>query len=162
VPEGGGGAAFRDALQDRFGPVLGSRLTLAGPEFDPVRLARRYAAMDIFCYPSTDRGETFGVAVAEAMAAGCAPVVSELACFRELVQPGENGLAFAHAGPAPAAALAVALEQLLRDAPFRRRLAERARAHAHRYDFAASADALLGYLARFEPDASVAPAPRGA
>ena len=147
VPEGGGGEPFRQSLLERFGSALGSRLTFAGPEFDPAQLARRYGAMDIFCYPSlAEAGETFGVAVAEAMAAGCAPVVSGLACFRELVRPGETGLIFDHAAPDADARLADSLGRLLRESESRRQIAGRGREHVRRYDFAMSAGTVLAQL----------------
>jgi phosphatidylinositol alpha-mannosyltransferase len=95
-----------------------------------------------------EAGETFGVAVAEAMAAGAAPVVSGLACFRELVQAEDTGLVFDHRAPAAVASLAAELAGLLADAPRRVAIASRAQARAARYDYAASAQTVLGRLAR--------------
>jgi glycosyltransferase involved in cell wall biosynthesis len=149
VPAGGGGEAFRDALVAEFGPGLGARLAFSPPEFDAARLALRYGAMDIFCYPSlADRGETFGVAVAEAMAAGCAPVVSTLECFNGLVADGQTGLVFDHTAPEAAGRLADALAQLITDPALRRELATRAQAHVRRFDFAESARAVLADFER--------------
>lgn len=147
IPEGGGGEPYRAELEAKFGPALRGRFTFVGPEFDPARLAQRYAAMDIFCYPSVaEQGETFGVSVAEAMAAGAAPVVSGLECFQQLVRPGETGLVFDHTAPDPAAPLAEALASLLADTALRRDLASRAQAHARQFDFAMSAQAVLATL----------------
>jgi glycosyltransferase involved in cell wall biosynthesis len=149
VAQGGGGVLFRSALLADYGRGLGTRLLLDPPEFDPPELAQRYAAMDIFCYPSlAERGETFGVAVAEAMAAGAAPVVSDLACFNELVREGETGLVFDHRGAGAEERLADALARLLADAALRRGIAGRAQAHVQRYDFARSAKTLLCDLER--------------
>jgi glycosyltransferase involved in cell wall biosynthesis len=149
VAAGGGGEAWLDALRAEFAPRLGTRLVFRGPEFDPAALARRYGAMDIFCYPSlAETGETFGVAVAEAMAAGCAPVVSGLACFNELVAPGQTGLVFDHAAAGAEGELAAALARLLGDAPLRRDLAARAQAHARQFDYAESARTVLADLTR--------------
>jgi glycosyltransferase involved in cell wall biosynthesis len=148
VPEGGGGESYRDELLQRFSSVLGDRLHFTGPEFDATKLARRYAAMDIFCYPSRDSGETFGVAVAEAMAAGCTPVVSSLECFRELVHPGANGLVFDHTGLNAARTLADALDSLLRKPDLRSQFSQRAQDHARSYDFSQSATNLLVLLER--------------
>ena len=149
VPAGGGGEAFRDALLAEFGPVLGARLTFSGPEFDSEKLARRYGALDVFCYPSlADRGETFGVAVAEAMAADCAPVVSGLACFRELVRDGDTGLVFDHTAADAESRLSTALSRLIADAALRRDLAARAQAHVRRFDFAECARTVLTDLSR--------------
>lgn len=149
IPEGGAGEEYRAQLIARHGAALGDRLAFTGPEFDPARLAGRYAAMDLFCYPSVaGQGETFGVAVAEAMAAACAPVVSGLACFRQLVRPGETGLVFDHTGENPEASLAAELARLLRDEALRREMAGRAQAHARAFDFPASARSVLATLER--------------
>jgi len=149
VPSGGGGEPWWNALRAEFAAGLGPRLRQAGPEFDPERLARTYASLDIFCYPSiAEGGETFGVAVAEAMAAGCGPVVSALACFRDLVADGDTGLVFDHAAPDAAERLADALARLIRDAPLRRAIADRAQARARRFDYAESARAVLERLTR--------------
>ncbi|MDO8541010.1 MAG: glycosyltransferase family 4 protein [Opitutaceae bacterium] len=137
IPQGGGGEVFRDGLIADFAPVLGPRLELRGPEFDPAALARRYGGIDVFCYPSlAEKGETFGVAIAEAMAAGAAPVVSALGCFRELVHDGRTGLVFEHSAPDAAERLAAVLTRLLSNESERRTMGERAQAHVRRYDFA--------------------------
>ena len=149
VPSGGGGELFRDALIAEFGPALGPRLAFLGPEFDAEKLARHYGAMDVFCYPSiAEHGETFGVAVAEAMAAACAPVVSALPCFNELVRDGDTGLVFDHASPDAVAVLAEALARLVADASLRREIGARAQAHVRRFDFAASAHTVLADFSR--------------
>jgi glycosyltransferase involved in cell wall biosynthesis len=149
VPEGGAGESYRDALQREFGAALGTRLLFAGPEFDPEKLAHRYGAMDVFCYPSiAEKGETFGVAIAEAMAARCAPVVSGLACFNELVRDGETGIVFDHTATDASAQLANALAQLLTDADQCRALAARAQQHARAYDYVVSARTVLDHLTR--------------
>lgn len=154
VPEGGGGEAFRAELEREFGAALGPRLRFHGPEFDPVKLAARYASLDVFCYPSRDRGETFGVAVAEAMAAGTPVVVSGLPCFAELVTPEVTGLAYDHEAPDAETRLAHRLALLLQDAALRAELGRAAQAHVARYDYAASAREVLATLSRcLEPAA---------
>jgi glycosyltransferase involved in cell wall biosynthesis len=155
IPQGGGGDAYHAALLAEFGFRLGPRLTFTGPEFDAERLAHRYAAMDIFCYPSlAAQGETFGISVAEAMAAGAAPVVSGLACFRGLVNDGDTGLVFDHTAPAAVTGLATQLARLLADADLRRELGRRAQQHARRYDFSSSAHSVLSLLASTTPAAT--------
>ena len=147
VSEGGGGTAWLNALSAQFLPALGSRLEFHPPEFDSARLALRYGAIDVFCYPSlAEKGETFGVAVAEAMAAGAVPVVSGLACFDDLVQDGVTGVVFDHRAPDAAAKLAEALARLLTDANRRHTLAQRARESVRRFDTAEIARALLADL----------------
>jgi glycosyltransferase involved in cell wall biosynthesis len=152
VPAGGGGEGYKSSLISKFGPALGDRLKFEGPEFDPGKLAARYAQVDVFCYPSiAETGETFGVAVAEAMAAGCAPIVSALDCFRELVVNGQTGSVFDHRAADADARLANEIERLLCDAQFRRMVAERAQQHVRQYDFIQVADLVVNHLSRFEP-----------
>jgi len=84
------------------------------------------------------------VAVAEAMAAGAAPVVSHLACFTDFVTDGENGLVFDHNNAADAPArLAAALAKLSADPALCARLAAMARRTTERYDFLRFASGLL-------------------
>jgi len=147
IPAGGGGGDWLDGLKARFSPQLGDRLEICPPEFDAAKLARHYGALDIFCYPSlAEQGETFGVAVAEAMAAGCAPIVSGLACFHELVRDGNTGLVFNHTAPAAESDLAARFVRLLLDDDERHRLAAHAQAHARQFDYPIVASTLLAQL----------------
>jgi glycosyltransferase involved in cell wall biosynthesis len=147
IPQGGGGESYVAALHRTYAMSLQGRLEISGPEFDARRLAVRYAAADIFCYPSrAEGGETFGVAVAEAMAAGAAPVVSKLACFEELVREGATGLVFDHHAPDASSQLAAQLELLLRDSNRRTAIANRAMAHARQFDFGVRGQALIDDL----------------
>ncbi|MCB1039883.1 MAG: glycosyltransferase, partial [Acidimicrobiales bacterium] len=52
---------------------------------------RRLRAADVFCAPSL-RGESFGVVLLEAMAAGAAIVASDLSGYRLVARPGLDGL----------------------------------------------------------------------
>ncbi|HVW19749.1 MAG TPA: glycosyltransferase family 4 protein [Opitutaceae bacterium] len=150
VAAGGGGERWWEALRGRHAGALGRRLEWSGPDFDAASLARSYGSMDLFCYPSVaEQGETFGVAVAEAMAARCAPVVSALACFRQLVSDGDTGLVFDHRAPDAEKRLAGQLAALVADAGRRRAIAERAQARAREFDFGPAARALLHKLAEF-------------
>jgi glycosyltransferase involved in cell wall biosynthesis len=145
VAVGGGGPAFAEALRCRA-PELFARgqIRIEPPEYAPAALARAYAALDVFVYPSlAERGETFGVAIVEAMSAGAVPVVTDLPCFTDLVTPGRDGLVFARAAPDPAAALAAALASLLRDSALRTRLAAAAPAAVARCELSAVAATLL-------------------
>jgi glycosyltransferase involved in cell wall biosynthesis len=54
-----------------------------------------YHACDVFCLPSSGPGETWGLAVNEAMAAGKAILVSDkVGCAVDLVVPGITGEVF--------------------------------------------------------------------
>jgi phosphatidylinositol alpha-mannosyltransferase len=76
---------------------------------------RRLRAADIFCAPSL-HGESFGVVLLEAMAAGCAIVASDLSGYRLVARPDLDGLLVEPGDPA---ALADALGEVLTD-PLRR------------------------------------------
>lgn len=149
VARGGSGAAFRQKLMHRLAEATKStRFHLLDPQFNDRVLAGIYQRSDIFCYPSlAAEGETFGVAVAEAMAAGAVPVVSNLACFRDFVRDGVNGRVFDHEGPEAVQRLAGVLEQTIRDAAQRRALAAAARAEVQRFDFPRYAETLLADFA---------------
>lgn len=149
IARGGSGADFRHRLIGQLArSVDDQRLHLLDPEFSERSLAAIYRSLDVFCYPSlAEQGETFGVAVAEAMAAGATPVVSDLACFRDFVRPGENGLVFDHRSADAPARLAESLARAMRDSVLRQRLATRARADVRRYDFPVFAESLLADFA---------------
>jgi glycosyltransferase involved in cell wall biosynthesis len=104
--QGGGGAEYRERLRRSAQPA-GAKIELLEPIFDERALAKQYRSASVFAYPSlAEQGETFGLAVLEAMAAGCAPVVSALGCFQDFVRDGENGLVFDHRVADPVAKLA--------------------------------------------------------
>lgn len=149
VARGGSGADFRNRLLQKLGQAMpATRFHLLDPQFNDRVLAGIYQRLDVFCYPSlATEGETFGVAVVEAMAAGAVPVVSNLACFQEFIRDGVNGFIFDHTAADAAARLASALEQAVRDAARRRAMAEQARADARRYDFPVFAETLLADFA---------------
>ena len=148
VREGGGGEAWVDQLRRDSVQSLGTKVQWLGPEFDPARLADLYGSLDIFCYPSlATNGETFGVGIAEAMAAGCTVIVSKLACFGDLVSDGETGLVFEHSGPTPEVALMRCLRRLVSEGELRRQMAARGQAHARRFDYAEISQNILTDLA---------------
>ena len=100
------------------------------------RLAALYGTMDIFCYPSlAEKGETFGVSVAEAMAARCAVVVSALSCFSDLVDDGKTGLVFAHREKNPYILLAECIARLLTDPHLRLEMAARGQERSRQFDY---------------------------
>lgn len=145
VARGGSGGNYRGQLSNQLSEFLHSdRFNIIDPQFNERVLAGFYRRINIFCYPSlAEKGETFGVAVAEAMATGAVPVVSKLDCFTDFVRHDQNGLFFDHRAPDAAAQLAAALERLLRDADLRQRLGAAARIDSKRYDYPVYAEALL-------------------
>jgi phosphatidylinositol alpha-mannosyltransferase len=95
-------------LQDRFGNDR--RVEWLGRVSEHEK-ARRLAGADVFCAPSLG-GESFGVVLAEAMAAGTAVVASDLAGYRNAARPGRDGLLVP---PGDVAALVAALRLVLDD-----------------------------------------------
>jgi phosphatidylinositol alpha-mannosyltransferase len=95
------------------------------------RLPAYFHAADVVCAPATG-GESFGVVLLEAMAAGRAVVASAIAGYAELLGPSRAGLLVPPADPA---ALAQAIVRLLQDETLRRALGERARTVAQTYDW---------------------------
>jgi glycosyltransferase involved in cell wall biosynthesis len=112
---GGGGDKYLSELKELTRESVDA-VEWVGAVFDDARLAAYYRDAAVFCYPSlAERGETFGVAVLEAMANGAVPVVSALACFRGFVEDGITGFVFDHRAEDPAQNLSDKLGQLLPD-----------------------------------------------
>jgi glycosyltransferase involved in cell wall biosynthesis len=110
---GGGGGGYFHALR-RQSQKLGNLVEWIGPVFDTEALHTYYRQSKVFAYPSlAERGETFGLAPLEAMAAGCPPVVSALECFKDFVKPGINGWTFDHCASAGATNLTAALRNAI-------------------------------------------------
>jgi glycosyltransferase involved in cell wall biosynthesis len=106
---GGGGADFLRAMQRLGGPI-----EWLGPIFDEAELRAQYRRAMIFAYPSlAETGEAFPVAPLEAMANGCVPLVSQLACFDDYIENGITGFIFNHRGNGEKA-LTDCLDHLLR------------------------------------------------
>jgi len=113
IQNGGGGQKYLDELR-----VLAKNLDIdfVGPIFDIDKLNYEYARASIFVYPSfAERGETFGLAPLEAMAWGCVPIVSDLACFKDFIHHEINGLIFDHRALDPINSLANSLNSILDD-----------------------------------------------
>ncbi len=112
---GGGGDAYLVQLRDlanRTGHL--DRIDFVGRVFDETRLTALYRNASVFVYPSlAEKGETFGLAALEGMAAGCAPIVSSLPCFGDFIRHNQNGLIYNHRDAHPPAQLAAALLTLI-------------------------------------------------
>jgi glycosyltransferase involved in cell wall biosynthesis len=93
---GGGGEAYLASLQRAAENVEG-KISFAGAIFDASELVSVFRKARLFIYPSlAERGESFGLAPLEAMAQGCAVLVSNLDCFRDFIREGETGFIFDH------------------------------------------------------------------
>jgi glycosyltransferase involved in cell wall biosynthesis len=124
----------RAALERLAGdPGLVGRVRLAGAVSDEF-LAGLYAACDLFCLPSLDRTEAFGMVLLEAMLAGKPCLVTDIPGSGPVwvVGAGETGLVVP---PGDAASLAQAQGTLARDPELRARLGaagrERFEGHFH-------------------------------
>ena len=73
-----------DALRREAGPDLADRLDILGG-VDDVTKAAALRSMDVYCAPNTG-GESFGMVLTEAMAAGTAVLASDLGAFRAVLQ----------------------------------------------------------------------------
>lgn len=99
-------------------------------------------SVDVFVAPHTG-GESFGIVLVEAMAAGAPVLASDLPAFAAVLDGGRAGLLF---GVGDADALGRRLCDLLGDAPARARLSRAGRAHARRFDWSTvGAEVLAAY-----------------
>jgi glycosyltransferase involved in cell wall biosynthesis len=110
---GGGGEAFAAGLRD-LATRNRIKVEWTGAVFEEAQLLRRYQSAAIFIYPSVaETGEALPVAPLEAMANGCAPLVSRLACFEDYIEDGVTGFVFDHRGPSAEENLASRLSTIL-------------------------------------------------
>jgi phosphatidylinositol alpha-mannosyltransferase len=109
---------------ERVPPRLHDRVVLLGQvsEEDKVRMLH---SVDVFCAPNTG-GESFGIVLAEAMAAGAPIVASDLEAFRRVLRGGRAGELFTNGDHADLARAA----GLLLDDPGRRAVLSAAAAAA--------------------------------
>jgi phosphatidylinositol alpha-mannosyltransferase len=82
------GRGDEDELREQAGP-LASHLCFLGQVDDRVKASAMRSA-DVYCAPNTG-GESFGIVLVEAMAAGTAVVASDLDAFRRVLRDGTAG-----------------------------------------------------------------------
>jgi phosphatidylinositol alpha-mannosyltransferase len=121
----------RDAA-DVLPTLQRARVTMLGAvpnaELPPI-----HAACDLYLGPSTG-GESFGIVLVEAMAAGLPVVASDTPGYDEVVRDGVDGLLVPPDDPA---ALATAAGRVLAEPALARRLATAGRARAAAFDWSA-------------------------
>jgi glycosyltransferase involved in cell wall biosynthesis len=143
--EGGGGEAFASKILEL---TSGLPVRIEAPIYGLGKLAALYDTGDILVYPSVaELGEAMPLAPLEGMARGLVPAVSDIAAFREYLEPDVNGMVFDHRNGKGPANLARVLDELVADTDKRRRLGAAARATAEKFSPAAIADK---YLQLFE------------
>ncbi|AUS77615.1 glycosyltransferase family 1 protein [Actinoalloteichus sp. AHMU CJ021] len=112
------------------GPVLASRIDLLGQVDDETK-ARALRSVDVYCAPNTG-GESFGIILTEAMAAGAAVLASDLDAFRRVLAGGGAGVLHA---VGDAGALAGELAGLLDDDDHRAGIAAQGRRQVETFDW---------------------------
>ncbi len=124
------GPGDADEVRERVSPQLRDRVVLLGrvSEEDKVRALH---SVDVFCAPNTG-GESFGIVLAEAMAAGAPIVASDIEAFRRVLRGGLAGELFAAGDPA---GLARAAGRLLDDPDRRASLSDAAFEAVRAYDW---------------------------
>jgi 1,2-diacylglycerol 3-alpha-glucosyltransferase len=115
---------------------LAGRVVFAGTQ-PPAVVAEVLSAADLFVFPSAT--ETFGLAMIEAMAAGCAVVAVRAAASADLLRDGETGRLV----PPDPATFAGAVQELLGHPGRRSAMGAAARAAAADYDRVRVTDRLL-------------------
>src|SRR5271166_1947869 len=106
------------------------RVLLLGQVSEPVKV-QLYHSVDVFCAPNTG-GESFGIVLTEAMAAGAPIVASDLDAFRRVLRGGRAGELFDTGNSAD---LAAAIGRLLDDPEQRAALSAAASAAVRDYDW---------------------------
>lgn len=129
-------------LRRRLPAALADRVDVLGAVDDRTK-GRALGAMDVLATPNTG-GESFGIVVAEGLAAGTPVVASDIEAFRRvLTDPATGTPAGLLLPPDDPAAWTAALAALLREPSRRRALAAAGRARVRAFDWSAVAAAVL-------------------
>jgi phosphatidylinositol alpha-mannosyltransferase len=131
------GRGDEDELRQEAGDLAG-HLKFLG-QVDDAGKASALRSADVYCAPNTG-GESFGIVLVEAMAAGTAVVASNLDAFRRVLCDGEAGRLV---DVEDSAALAEGLIAVLADAQLRSRYVKAATAAVGRYDWSVVADEIM-------------------
>ncbi|ORW15103.1 alpha-(1-2)-phosphatidylinositol mannosyltransferase [Mycolicibacter nonchromogenicus] len=122
----------------RSAGTLASHLRFLG-QVDDAEKASALRSADVYCAPNTG-GESFGIVLAEAMAAGTAVVASDLDAFRRVLNDGEAGRLAPVDDPA---ALAAALIEVLDDDALRAAYVAAGAEAVRRFDWPVVADQII-------------------
>lgn len=131
------GRGDEDELREDAGDLAG-HLRFLG-QVEDAQKASALRSADVYCAPNTG-GESFGIVLVEAMAAGTPVVASNLDAFRRVLVDGKAGCLVP---VEDSAALAEALIAVLSDAKLRARYVKAASAAVHRYDWSVVADEIM-------------------
>jgi phosphatidylinositol alpha-mannosyltransferase len=125
-------------LRERLDPALRAHVAVLG-ELAEEEKAAFLRSVDVYCAPNL-LGESFGVILIEALAAGAPIIASDLDAFAKVLEDGAAGVLVRRGD---AAALARALCELLADPDRRAQLSARGREVAGRYDWSVLARRVL-------------------
>ncbi len=140
-----GSGPLESALREAAGQELG-RTVFFAPFQNQSAMPKVYATGDLLVLPSHGRGETWGLAVNEAMNLGRPAIVSShVGCGPDLILPGETGWMFP-AGDVNA--LRQTLVEALTDPARLKQMGERARTHIAHYSYNRATAALCEVLGR--------------
>lgn len=138
-----GNGALERQLLEKAGSAIGVRVFFA-PFQNQSEMPKVYAAGDVLVLPSFGNGETWGLAVNEAMNLAKPVIVSShVGCAADLVIPGQTGWVFP-AGDQEA--LRSSLEKAMSDPTRLREMGCRAREHVDGFSYDAAASALIEAL----------------
>jgi phosphatidylinositol alpha-mannosyltransferase len=132
-----GDGSERDAVDD-LEPAVRSRVEMLG-RVDDERLASYLRAATLYLGPATG-GESFGIVLAEAMAAGLPIVASDISGYRDVARSGMEALLVPPGDPG---ALVAAVRQVLDDPALAKSLGERGRKRAHDFAWNAVTDRIV-------------------
>jgi phosphatidylinositol alpha-mannosyltransferase len=127
-----------DAVQDLLGDDLAPHVSLLG-ELTEAEKGAFLRSVDVYCAPNL-LGESFGIVLIEALAAGAPVVASDLDAFAAVLEDGAAGVLVRRGD---ARDLARALSDLLADPGRRARLSETGRRVAAGYDWSVVARRVL-------------------
>ncbi|MPQ99195.1 glycosyltransferase [Modestobacter sp. I12A-02628] len=132
------GRGDAEELHALVGPELGPAVTLLG-ELSEADKAAFLRSVDVYCAPNL-LGESFGVILIEAMAAGAPIVASDLDAFTRVLRGGDAGVLVRRGDPG---ALAAALVDVLGDPARRAALAAAGSAAARAYDWSVVSERIV-------------------
>jgi phosphatidylinositol alpha-mannosyltransferase len=131
------GRGDEDELREDAGPLSG-HLRLLG-QADDAQKASAMRSADVYCAPNLG-GESFGIVLVEAMAAGTPVVASDLDAFRRVLLDGQAGRLIPIDD---AAALAAGIIEMLDDDAARERYVDCAAGAVRRYDWSVVARQIM-------------------
>lgn len=119
-------------------PELRNRLVFLGRINDEEK-AEFFKSIDVYVAPNTG-GESFGIILAEAMAAGAPILASDIPAFRYLLEEGQHGLLFENENSEE---LATKLIEMLRNSQLRERLQQSGQVRAKRFDWSVVGEEIM-------------------